>query len=90
MDSVVGLGEFEAALVEESLDVLELGVVLLLVLDLTLQGLLQLLGGLLDLVEGGEGPVLLENHRVDGGSGHHLVHSEHGGGESGELPGFCG
>lgn len=49
-DAIVLFVEGESTLVQESLDVLKLGIVLVLVLDLFLKGTLQLLGSIGDLV----------------------------------------
>ena len=48
-DAVLLLGELEARLVEVGLDVVELRVVLVLILDLLLEGLVQLLDALLNV-----------------------------------------
>ena len=47
-DAIVFLGEGESALVEEGLDILELSVVLVLVLDLLLEGATKLLSSVID------------------------------------------
>ena len=52
-DAIVFLGEGESALIEEGLDILELSVVLVLVLDLLLEGATKLLSTVIDRIREG-------------------------------------
>lgn len=95
LKAAISLMEGEAAFIQELFDVLKLMIVLLFVLDLAINGLVELLNRLLNLVEGSEGSHLVHGEHVHLSAGHDgsLVLNNHSGewhASLSELGELCG